>query len=220
MIYAYNGFKGDNMKNTKLPSYLRLGLALLTLLLTVIAFCIPAFVVSSGGADSPIYFFGFLNESGSTVGASFFDDLSCLFICIFLVVGSFFLTFLKEKTPLNYVGYAFLLSASTWVFARHAELSYYLAMLEDSMSSAFSYTMGGLNCLVAASTFAILLILTDVFFLYGYEKVEAYIQKKQKPILTVEEKLARLNSMHEQGLITEEEYAYLRKETLDEMVTK
>lgn len=194
----------------KVMRCLRFAFAALALLLLFVAFLVP-FVsitddVSAVGVNLNMYLFDVLGgTNGDTV--DMFGSLIAAFV-LFLVPCVGFLKSREAVRPFLYAVYLLGFTFGMFIFNG-------LSTVAEAYRSTSGIVIGPTAGLVL--TYAILVLLVfilDFAETFALEPMRKLMMKARSP-LSIEERLAELETLRQEGTISEEEYAEARKATLN-----
>lgn len=194
----------------KVMRCLRFAFAALALLLLFVAFLVPfvsiADDVSAVGVNLNMYLFDVLGgTNGDTV--DMFGSLIAAFV-LFLVPCVGFLRSREAVRPFLYAVYLLGFTFGMFIFNG-------LSTVAEAYRPTSGIVIGPTAGLVL--TYAILVLLVfilDFAETFALEPMRKLMMKARSP-LSIEERLAELETLRQEGTISEEEYAEARKATLN-----
>lgn len=197
------------MKSNKIIKGVTIGLVGLYLLFLILGVLVPILSIESGSGSEPyrLFFFDVFagvsssGSSGTTTTPSYFQGVLIISIC---VMGALFVCLDNKLTKV--IGSSFLLTSfGVLIYVFNSVL---IAKKAIRVTTGTVSIAGSVLFLIAAILAIIicLMVLLDCSF--------SSLTKLLKPKMTLEERIKQIELLKQQGLISEQEAASMKKEAL------
>ena len=205
------------MKKYSISSIIIFSVSVFIVFLTFIGLCIPYLSVSSGDVSESIYYFQAFNGISSS-GESTLSFSIVGILAAFVGLVSPILFNLKNKTA-RVVAYSLALTSIAFNFFLFATVQTTLDQVPEAARN-FLHTPGH-TLILTTNIFFLIFVICMVVYDFASSMIIDLIKKmkasNRSTSIDYKEKLTKLDELHNDKLISDEEYQAKRKEILDEI---